>query len=124
MNRKWKLLYFAMIGFLGFMIARGEAVQEKMCWAHYVAWGFNQTDGYDLAMRFPGNWMLRPFGDRSLLGKNIQWDSGIFFGARRQIETALAYGINGFCVDVLGERFIYQCAESGRKSKCNRKWSL
>ena len=101
MNRKWKLLYFAMIGFLGFMIARGEAVQEKMCWAHYVAWGFNQTDGYDLAMRFPGNWMLRPFGDRSLLGKNIQWDSGIFFGARRQIETALAYGINGFCVDVV-----------------------
>ena len=31
MNRKWKLLYFAMIGFLGFMIARGEAVQEKIC---------------------------------------------------------------------------------------------
>ena len=35
-----------------------------------------------------------------------------------------SYTGNGFCVDVLGEGFIYQCAESGRKSKCNRKWSL
>ncbi len=75
--------------------------RDRMCWAHYVGWGFNQVDGYDLAARTPGWWMLCPFVDRSLLGRNIQWDTGIFYGARRQIETALAYGVDGFCVDVV-----------------------
>ena len=27
--------------------AGGDPRQEKMCWAHYVRWGFNQSDGYD-----------------------------------------------------------------------------
>lgn len=72
----------------------------KMCWAHYVGWGFNHADGYDRAALSPA-WMLHPFNDRTLLGRNLQWDTGIFFGARKQIDTARAYGFDGFCVDVV-----------------------
>lgn len=57
--------------------AGGDARQEKMCWAHYVGWGFNQSDGYDKAALSP-EWMLHPFNDRTLLGRDLQWDSGIF----------------------------------------------
>ena len=74
--------------------------REKMCWAHYVAWGFNQVDGYDRAALSP-RWMLAPFFDRTLLGKNLQWDTGTFFGARKQIDAARAYGFDGFCVDAI-----------------------
>lgn len=95
------IILCVLIGIAAVSIGAEEASRRKMCWAHYVGWGFNQVDGYDLAMRAPGFWMLAPYGDRSLLGRNIQWDSGIFFGARRQIETALAYGIDGFCVDIV-----------------------
>ena len=31
--------------------AGGDARQEKMCWAHYVGWGFNQSDGYALWLK-------------------------------------------------------------------------
>ncbi len=77
----------------------GEARENKMCWAHYVSWGFDQVGNFDEAGRRPEG-MLRPFADRSLLGTNIQWDTGIFFAARRQIESAMANGVDGFCVDV------------------------
>ena len=80
--------------------AGGDARQEKMCWAHYVGWGFNQSDGYDKAALSP-EWMLHPFNDRTLLGRDLQWDSGIFFGARKQIDAARAYGFDGFCIDVV-----------------------
>lgn len=101
MKHKRFMILCSLIGFLAVLTAAEDPRRQKMCWAHYVGWGFNQTDGYDLAMRSPGSWMLAPFGDRTLLGKNLQWDSGIFFGARKQIETALAYGVDGFCVDIV-----------------------
>ncbi len=90
---------------VAFVLGAGEdSGRGKMCWAHYVGWGFNQVAGYDEAAKTPGEWMLQPFADRSLLGRNLQWDTGIFFGARRQIESALAYGVDGFCVDVVNPK--------------------
>lgn len=80
--------------------AEPDPRREKLCWAHYVGWGFNQAAGYDNAALNPA-WQMHPFTDRSLLGRYIQCDSGLPEGARRQIECALAYGIDGFCVDVI-----------------------
>ena len=92
------LLFLLLLGASSY--AGGDARQEKMCWAHYVGWGFNQSDGYDKAALSP-EWMLHPFNDRTLLGRDLQWNSGIFFGARKQIDAARAYGFDGFCVDVV-----------------------
>lgn len=76
---------------------------KKMCWAHYVGWGFNLAEGYDRAALSPSQ-MFGPFTDRTLLGRNLQWDTGIFFGARKQIDTARAYGIDGLCIDIVDPR--------------------
>lgn len=96
------ILFFALLLLCGggISFASENARNEKMCWAHYVGWGFDQVNGYDKAALSPV-WMLYPFNDRTLLGRNLQWDTGIFFGARKQIDTARAYGIDGFCIDVV-----------------------
>ena len=91
MKHKRFMILCSLIGFLAVLTAAEDPRRQKMCWAHYVGWGFNLTDGYDLAMRSPGSWMLAPFGDRTLLGKNLQWDSGIFFGARKQIDDSVTH---------------------------------
>ena len=72
----------------------------KMCWAHYVGWGFDQVDGYDRAVLDPV-WSLKKFNDRSLLGRHVQTDEGVGEGTRLQVRTALRYGIDGFCVDLV-----------------------
>ncbi len=78
----------------------GESpLSNKMCWAHYVSWGFNLTDGYDRAEESIFG-LYMPYPDRSLLGELIQNNSGIGYGARKQIAAAMAYGVDGFNVDV------------------------
>ena len=80
--------------------AASDAVKdEKLCWAHYVPWGFDQVSRYDRWFERPE--ILNPLNDRSLLGRNIQWDSGVFGGTRREIDAARLWGFDGFCVDVV-----------------------
>lgn len=73
---------------------------KKMCWAHCVGWGFDHARQYDLASSNPLRRMGR-ISDRTLFGRNFQWDSGIPHGTRKQINAAIAYGFDGFCVDVV-----------------------
>lgn len=72
----------------------------KMCWAHFVGWGFDQVNGYDRAV-LDQHWMKQKFNDRSLLGRHVQTDEGAEEGTKKQIRTALQYGIDGFCVDLI-----------------------
>lgn len=72
---------------------------EKLCWAHYVPWGFDQVGRYDRWFERPE--ILNPLNDRSLLGRNIQWDSGVYGGTRREIDVARLWGFDGFCVDTV-----------------------
>jgi len=71
-----------------------------MCWAHYVGWGFDQVNGYDRAAMDP-LWSLQKFNDRSLLGRHAQTDEGVGEATKLQVRTALQYGIDGFCVDLI-----------------------
>ena len=77
-----------------------DARIEKMCWAHYVGWGFDQVSGYDRAALDPA-WYAQRFNDRSLLGRHAQTDEGVGEATPLQIRTALQYGIDGFCVDLI-----------------------
>lgn len=72
---------------------------EKMCWAHYVGWGFDQVNGYDRAALDP-RWSLQKLNDRSLLGRHAQTDEGVGEATKLQVRTAIQYGIDGFCVDL------------------------
>jgi hypothetical protein len=76
-----------------------QASIPKMCWAHYVGWGFDQVNGYDRAALDPV-WSLKKFNDRSLLGRHVQTDEGVGEGTKLQVRKALQYGIDGFCVDL------------------------
>ena len=75
------------------------ATTEKMCWAHYVGWGFDQVNGYDRAALDP-RWNLMKLNDRSLLGRHAQTDEGVGEATKLQVRTAIQYGIDGFCVDL------------------------
>ena len=101
MEHKTIAVIFDVFGFFGVILPDENPEQKKMCWAHFVGWGFAQTDEHDQVMRIPSTRMLEPLGDRSLLGKDIHDDAGIFLAPRKHIETALAYGLNGFCVDIV-----------------------
>ncbi len=68
---------------------------EKMCWAHYVSWGFNSNNLYDTKRRFT------QLTDRSILGEWVSTDIGVYSTTRLQIEAAIKYGIDGFCIDVI-----------------------
>ncbi len=70
---------------------------KKLCWAHYVGWGFPQLT-YDQAGSNPA--IYDQAVDRSLLGRYLQCDSGLAEGAGKQIRCAMSYGFDGFCVDV------------------------
>lgn len=72
----------------------------RMCWAHYVGWGFDQVNGYDRAALDP-LWNIQKFNDRSLLGRHTQTDEGVGEATKLQVRTALQYGIDGFCVDLI-----------------------
>lgn len=76
------------------------AEEEKLCLAHYVAWGFDHAGRYDQWSRNPQS-SLHPLTDRTLLGRDLQWDSGVGEAVRKQIDTARLYGIDGFVVDVV-----------------------
>lgn len=76
-----------------------DSPSKKLCWAHNVAWGCDQVGRYDQWFKHAD--LFNPLSDRSLLGRNIQWDSGVTGGTRRQIEIAHQWGIDGFCVDVV-----------------------
>lgn len=90
--------FVLLILLLCFSVCRGtDDGKRKMCWAHYVGWGFPQLT-YDRAGADPS--MYDQAIDRSLLGKYIQCDSGLSEGARKQILSAKNYGFDGFCVDV------------------------
>jgi hypothetical protein len=71
-----------------------------MCWAHYVGWGFDQVSGYDRAAQDPV-WGAQKFNDRSLLGRHAQTDEGVGEATKLQVRTALQYGVDGFCVDLV-----------------------
>ena len=81
------------------MSTLAQPKSTKLCWAHYVGWGFDQVNGYDRAALDPV-WRLQKFNDRSLLGRHAQTDEGVGEATKRQVRTALQYGIDGFCVDV------------------------
>ena len=100
MRHRVMAIGLAVFGLLGMVRAEEHPERTKMCWAHFVGWGFAQTDEHDQVMRVPSTRMLQPAGDRSLLGKEIHDDAGIFLAARKHIETALAYGVDGFCIDI------------------------
>lgn len=69
MGHKTIAVILAVVGFLGVILADENPEQKKMCWAHFVGWGFAQTDEHDQVMRHPSTRMLEPLGDRKLLGK-------------------------------------------------------
>lgn len=86
------------------VVSDAQTNVPKMCWAHYVGWGFDQVDGYDRAVLDPV-WSLQKFNDRSLLGRHAQTDEGVGEATKLQVRTALQYGIDGFCVDlVIGDK--------------------
>ncbi len=87
---------------LALATAAAAADLPKMCWAHYVAWGFDQVNGYDRAALDP-LWSLQKFNDRSLLGRHAQTDEGVGEATKLQVRTALQYGIDGFCVDLVSQ---------------------
>ncbi len=85
------------------IFAETQLLPAKMCWAHYVGWGFDQVGGYDRAVLNPVR-SAQKFNDRSLLGRHAQTDEGVGEATKLQVRTALQYGIDGFCVDlVIGE---------------------
>ncbi len=101
---KFYALSFALVlfTFLAPVYSEGhseEAPAKKLCLAHYVAWGFNHALLFDQWEQNPA--ALDPLTDRPLLGRNIQWDSGVWEGTRKQIDCARLYGIDGFVVDVV-----------------------
>jgi hypothetical protein len=100
-NRKTLAFLFVLTFFT---LAQGSVVHAaepaKMCWAHYVAWGFDQVHGYDQAALDP-LWNAQRFNDRSLLGRHAQTDEGVGDATELQVRTALQYGIDGFCVDLV-----------------------
>ncbi len=103
------LLCAAFAVLLPTMSTLAQPKRTKLCWAHYVGWGFDQVNGYDRAVLDPF-WRLQKFNDRSMLGRHAQTDEGVGEATKRQIHTALQYGIDGFCVDLpahedSGERF-------------------
>ena len=106
-----KKLFFAVF-LLCFTLSLSGAVdsaaKKKMCWAHLVSWGFDLVNGYDQIFTAGNHFQLAPFSDRILAGKYIQQDSGIFHGTRKQIETAMQWGIDGFCVDIIADPKLYK----------------
>jgi len=96
------LVYLILLGWVGAASALFAAVDAppKMCWAHYVGWGFDQVSGYDKAALDPV-WNAQRFNDRSLLGRHAQTDEGVGEATKLQVRTALQYGIDGFCVDLV-----------------------
>jgi hypothetical protein len=90
-------------------LAHGAAARAgepaKLCWAHYVGWGFDQVSGYDRAALDPV-WNAQRFNDRSLLGRHAQTDEGVGEATKLQVRTALQYGIDGFCVDLVAQENI------------------
>lgn len=83
-----------------FACGAADANTAKLCWAHYVGWGFDQINGYDRAA-FDPLWSLQKLNDRSLLGRHAQTDEGVGEATKLQVRTALQYGIDGFCVDLV-----------------------
>ena len=84
-----------------------EYQAKKMCWAHLVSWGFHLIEGYDRAFEENSRYQLFPGTDRILAGRYVQEDSGIPDGTRKQIESAIQWGIDGFCVDVIADPKLY-----------------
>jgi len=102
MHNPVTLFSLLLCGVIGAARATSAAVDAppKMCWAHYVAWGFDQISGYDRAALDP-IWNAQRFNDRSLLGRHAQTDEGVGEATKLQVRTALQYGIDGFCVDLV-----------------------
>ena len=71
----------------------------KMMWAHYVGWGFDQVAGFDQHYTSL-HWRSLKYTDRTLLGKYVQSDSGMWEGIVKQVRCAMDYGFDGFCVDL------------------------
>lgn len=81
------------------ILTANDASSQKMMWAHLVGWGFEQVEGYDCIWK-SHDARSKPFTDRSLLGKHVQSNAGMYAGCRKQVRCALEYGFDGFCVDV------------------------
>lgn len=107
-----KFIWLLMIGCLTAVGVSADSAgsgprTQKMCWAHYVSWGFDLVGGYDRVMIDNERHALAPYNDRSLLGRYVQERSGIYYGTQKQIDCARLWGIDGFCVDVIGHPSIY-----------------
>jgi hypothetical protein len=86
--------------FLSIITAEAASEKSKMCWAHYCPWGFHLVNGYDNAWNDPV-FRLQPYNDRSLFGQYSQSDEGQADSLKKHIHTAMEYGVDGFCVDVI-----------------------
>ncbi len=76
-----------------------EPRSEKLCFFHYVSWGSDHVGMFDEWGQNPRHY--DPLTDRTLLGRYLPSDSGVWRAARRQIDTARRYGADGFVVDVV-----------------------
>ena len=93
-------IIFLSLLYTGPVKAGTQSPHAKMCWAHFVGWGFDQVNGYDRAA-LDSHWVKQKFNDRSLLGRHVQTDEGAYEGTKKQVRTALQYGVDGFCVDLI-----------------------
>ena len=85
------------------LFASAETTQQddskrKMVWAHVVRWGFFQLS-YDEAGSIQD--VYNPATDRTLLGKLTQERKSFWGNAKAQIESAMKYGVDGFCINLV-----------------------
>ncbi len=75
-----------------------DDASKKLCWAHVVRWGFFQKS-YDTAGREQdiGNVAT----DRTLLGTLTHERAAYWGNPKVQIKSAMQYGIDGFCIDMV-----------------------
>ena len=100
---KNKILILAFCCCAALVLNAGNAETKKMCWAHVVSWPFPLINGYDKAFEPSNRSQMIPYSDRILAGKYVQEESGIWQGFRKQIESAMQWGIDGFCVDIISD---------------------
>ena len=71
---------------------------KKLCWCHVVRWGFFQKT-YDSAGAVQD--LANVATDRTLLGNLTQERAAFWANPKIMIRTAMQYGIDGFCVDMV-----------------------
>lgn len=79
--------------------AVADTPKKKLCLAHLVGWGYDTVGAYDDWSANPH--VLNPYPDKPLFPRGFENDPALGGGRRKQVETAVLYGIDGFVVDVV-----------------------